>query len=57
MRRLLAAGAEARCREPALGTTALVWAAANGKSEVVDLLLRQGADVRATDSEGATAVS
>ncbi|RLN52555.1 hypothetical protein BBP00_00009584 [Phytophthora kernoviae] len=39
-----------------LGSTALNWAASNGKAEVVALLLNQGADITAGDELGRTAL-
>ena len=41
----------------ACGQTALIHAAANGSSSVVYLLLQNGADTRAEDSMGRTALS
>jgi ankyrin repeat protein len=38
------------------GTAALVWAASRNDAEVVDLLLRAGADVKGANEFGATAL-
>ena len=43
---LLAAGADVQAKEPKRGQTALMWAAAEGHAEVVDALIRAGADFR-----------
>lgn len=47
MRLLLAHGGNANAREPERGQTALMWAAAEGHVETVELLIAAGADIEA----------
>ena len=44
----------AREKDPRFGATALHWAALRGHENVADLLIAQGADLKATNSAGET---
>ena len=48
--------ADVNARERRYGDTALMWAAVAGNVDVVRLLIEAGADVRAVDDEGVTAL-
>jgi len=48
--------ADVNAREQRYGDTALMWAAVAGRVDVVRLLIEAGADVRAVDDEGVTAL-
>ena len=48
---LIAAGATVNMKDQ-LGWTPLLWASANGKGEVVETLLKSGANVNEKDFEG-----
>ncbi len=56
VQRLSAAGAETNAKESAYKGTALIWAVQKGHMEVVDFLLRRGANVHAQAINGATAL-
>ncbi|XP_035693013.1 ankyrin repeat domain-containing protein 12-like isoform X1 [Branchiostoma floridae] len=43
-------------KEPRTGNTALIWAAQNGHTRIVDLLLKYGADITLRNHEGQTAM-
>jgi ankyrin repeat protein len=51
---LLDAGVDVNAAEPRKGQNALMWAAAEGHSDVVDLLIAKGANVNAATKTGAT---
>ena len=55
VRALVAQKADVNAPQPD-GTTALTWAARANDLELVDLLLAAGANVRAANREGATAL-
>lgn len=52
----LASGAAVDAADPKQGGTPLMWAAVTGQTEVIELLIRQGADVNAVSNEGGTAL-
>ena len=54
--RHLASGATVDALDPEHGGTPLMWAAATGRAEAMELLIGRGADVNAADSEGGTAL-
>ncbi|AMV40288.1 acyltransferase family protein [Planctomyces sp. SH-PL62] len=54
--RRLASGAAVNDPDPKQGGAPLLWAAAGGRAEAVELLLARGADVNAADREGGTAL-
>src|SRR5207302_1770090 len=54
VRVLFAHGADVNAKEPKRGQTAIMWAAAEGHVEVVEELIRTGADFRARLSSGFT---
>ena len=54
--RHLASGVAADEPDPDRGGTPLLWAAASGRAEAVELLVGRGADVNAVDREGGSAL-
>ena len=54
--RAIEAGADVNAKDDIYGITALMWAAMNGRSEVVKILLDAGADVNAKTEGGTTAL-
>ena len=56
VRDLIAHGAHVNAAESRKGQTALMWAAAEGHSDVVKLLIDKGADVKAVSKSGFTAL-
>jgi hypothetical protein len=54
--RHLAGGVNVEDVDPERGGTPLLWAAATGQAELIDLLIRRGANVNAVDRDGATAL-
>ncbi len=54
--RHMASGAAVDIVDPERGGTPLLWAAVTGRAEVIELLIRQGADVNAVDRDGGTAL-
>ena len=56
MKQLISAGANVNAVEPVKGQTALMWAAAEGHSDVVQALIAGGADVQAKSKAGFNAL-
>ncbi len=54
--RYLASGAAVDAVDPEHGGTPLIWAAATGQAEAIELLIDRGADVNAADRDGGTAL-
>ena len=54
VRQLVLHGADVNVAEPRRGQTALMWAAAEGHSEVVSALVEMGANVKAASKKGFT---
>lgn len=50
-------GANANARDPAQGSTPLIFASLLGRAEIVKMLLAAGADVHATDNNGVNALT
>lgn len=56
LQKALSSGADVNLKEPVGGSTLLMAAAFNGRLEMAQWLLDQGADVQATNVEGSTAL-
>ncbi|NDJ11633.1 MAG: ankyrin repeat domain-containing protein [Acidobacteriia bacterium] len=54
---LIQRGANINAAEPSQGQTALMWAAAEGHTEIVNLLVAEGADIRIATKSGFTALA
>jgi ankyrin repeat protein len=54
VRLLLDKGVDVNAAEPSRGQNALMWAAAEGHPDVVDLLIKRGANVKAASKSGFT---
>ncbi|WZO96272.1 acyltransferase family protein [Isosphaeraceae bacterium EP7] len=52
----LASGVAVDETDPEQGGTPLLWAGASGRAEAIELLIKRGADVNASDREGGTAL-
>jgi len=54
--RYMASGVAVDASDPERGGTPLLWAAASGRAEAIELLVGRGADVNAADPNGGTAL-
>jgi ankyrin repeat protein len=54
VKQMIAAGADVNAEEPAKGQTALMWAAAEGHADVVQVLIEHGANVKSASKSGFT---